>query len=141
MKVVDRLTEIPGPCRLWPEESSFIREVLDRIGGKWSILVIGTLQDGALRYSELKAIVPGISTRMLALTLHQLHRDGLIKRTAFAEVSPRVDYALTSLGASLLDAVLALSSWAAGNHKEIAANRVAFDDDAAKAQASPVQPR
>lgn len=116
-----------GPCSAWPEESGFIREVLDRIGDKWSILVVGTLQEAPLRYSELHAIVPGISQRMLTLTLQQLHRDGLVTRTAYAEVPPRVEYALTDLGRSLLDAVLALSTWAATNYETVAANRQSFD--------------
>ncbi|MEV7135775.1 helix-turn-helix domain-containing protein [Arthrobacter sp. NPDC093128] len=120
--------DVPGPCRLWPKDSAFIREVLDRIGDKWSVLVIGTLQEGPLRYSELKNIVPGVSQRMLTLTLQQLHRDGLITRTAHAEVPPRVEYALTELGETLLEAVLSLSSWAAKNHEAVSANRTAFDE-------------
>lgn len=120
-------TTTPGPCTMWPEDSAFIREVLDRIGDKWSILVIGTLQAGPLRYSDLHAIVPGISQRMLTLTLQQLARDGLITRTPYAEVPPRVEYALTPLGGSLMTAVLGLSSWAATHHAEVAAHRNAFD--------------
>lgn len=124
--VLDRAA-VPGPCKLWPEDSAFIREVLDRIGDKWSVLVIGTLQAGALRYSDLHAIVPGISQRMLTLTLQQLARDGLIIRTAYAEVPPRVEYELTVLGHSLMAAVLALSSWAAAHHEVVASHREAFD--------------
>lgn len=110
-------------CSGWPKESGFIREVLDRIGDKWTVLIIGTLRDGALRYSRLHALVPGISQRMLTLTLQQLVRDGLVTRVAYAEVPPRVEYSLTPLGRSLLDAVLALSTWAVTNYEVVAANR------------------
>lgn len=114
---------ISGPCRAWPAESGFIREVLDRIGDKWTVLVVSTLADGALRYSDLQASIPGISQRMLTVTLKALEADGLLTRTAFPEVPPRVEYELTHLGRSLLDAVMALAGWAANNHEAIAASR------------------
>jgi DNA-binding HxlR family transcriptional regulator len=116
-------TRISGPCQAWPEESAFIREVLDRIGDKWTVLIISTLGGGPLRYSELQASIPGISQRMLTQTLKNLERDGLITRTAYAEVPPRVEYELTDLGRSLLDAVTAMVGWAAAHHSEIASNR------------------
>jgi DNA-binding HxlR family transcriptional regulator len=115
---------ISGPCRNWPEESGFIRELLDRIGDKWTLLVIGTLAEGALRYSDLQASIPGISQRMLTVTLKALERDGLLSRTAYPEIPPRVEYELTPLGHSLLDAVKALVGWAEAHHEEIAANRL-----------------
>lgn len=118
---------ISGPCREWPEDSAFIREVLDRIGDKWTVLVISTLGDRSLRYSDLQASIPGISQRMLTQTLKHLERDGLITRTAYAEVPPRVEYALTALGASLLEAVSAMAGWAAAHHGEIAENRAESD--------------
>ena len=111
---------LTGPCREWPAESAFIREVLDRIGDKWTVLVIITLGGEPLRYSDLLASVPGISQRMLTVTLKQLERDGLITRTAYPEVPPRVMYELTGLGRSLLDAVITLAGWAAAHHTEIA---------------------
>ena len=114
---------VAGPCTSWPEDSAFIREVLDRIGDKWTVMVISTLGSGELRYSDLQASVPGISQRMLTVTLKELERDGLVTRTAFPEVPPRVVYELTDLGRSLLDAVLGLAGWAADNHKTVAANR------------------
>jgi len=114
---------VAGPCTSWPEDSAFIREVLDRIGDKWTVMVISTLGSGRLRYSDLQASVPGISQRMLTVTLKELERDGLVTRTAFPEVPPRVVYELTHLGRSLLDAVLGLAGWAAENHKAVAANR------------------
>jgi len=112
-----------GPCQAWPEDSAFIREVLDRIGDKWTVLTIGTLRTGSLRYSALQANIPGISQRMLTQTLKHLERDGLITRTAYAEVPPRVEYDLTDLGRSLIDAVTAMAEWAATHHREIAGNR------------------
>jgi DNA-binding HxlR family transcriptional regulator len=118
---------VSGPCRLWPEDSAFIRQVLDRIGDKWTVLVISSLGSGPLRYSDLLASIPGISQRMLTVTLKALERDGLLTRTAFAEVPPRVVYELTDLGRSLFDAVLSLASWAAAHHEQVAANRLAHE--------------
>ena len=120
-------TRISEPCQAWPEESAFIREVLDRIGDKWTMLIISTLGGGVLRYSELQASIPGISQRMLTQTLKNLERDGLITRTAHAEVPPRVEYELTDLGRSLMNAVMAMAGWAATHHSEIASNRAASE--------------
>ncbi|QKE84621.1 helix-turn-helix domain-containing protein [Arthrobacter sp. NEB 688] len=115
--------KLSGPCTAWPEDSAFIREVLDRIGDKWTVLVISTLASGPLRYSDLHASVPGISQRMLTVTVKELERDGLVTRTAYPEVPPRVVYELTELGQSLREAVLALAGWAAGHHEAVAAHR------------------
>jgi len=115
---------ISGPCQAWPEESGFIREVLDRIGDKWTVLVVSTLAGGSLRYSDLQASIPGISQRMLTVTLKALESDGLLLRTAYAEIPPRVEYELTPLGHSLLDAVKALVEWAATHHEDVAASRL-----------------
>lgn len=119
--------QLRGPCQAWPEDGAFIREVLDRIGDKWTMLVISTLSAGALRYSDLQASIPGISQRMLTQTLKHLERDGLITRTAYAEVPPRVEYELTDLGRSLEGAVLAMAGWAVTHHGEIAGNRAASE--------------
>lgn len=117
---------IPGPCAHWnDDDADFIRHVLDRVGDKWSVLIVGTLEGGPLRYTELIRGVPGISQRMLTLTLQQLAQDGLVSRTAYPEVPPRVEYELTDLGRSLLTTVLDLAAWAVKNHKEIARNREA----------------
>ena len=120
-------TRISGPCQAWPEESAFIREVLDRIGDKWTVLIISTLGEEPLRYSELQTSIPGISQRMLTQTLKNLERDGLLTRTAYAEVPPRVEYELTDLGRSLMNAVLAMAGWAATHNSEIATNRAASE--------------
>jgi DNA-binding HxlR family transcriptional regulator len=97
--------------------------VLDRIGDKWSLLVIGTLRGGPLRFGELTEAVEGISQRMLTLTLKHLVEDGLVGRTAYAEVPPRVEYELTELGRTLMPLVISLAEWAMAHHKEINANR------------------
>ncbi|GAA1034388.1 MULTISPECIES: winged helix-turn-helix transcriptional regulator [Amycolatopsis] len=112
-----------GPCQAWPGDGGFVREVLDRIGDKWTVLTISTLSSGSLRYSDLQASVVGISQRMLTQTLKHLERDGLIVRTAYAEVPPRVEYALTDLGRSLVDAVRGMVDWAVAHHGEVAGNR------------------
>jgi DNA-binding HxlR family transcriptional regulator len=113
-----------GPCAGIPaDQMTFIREVLDRVGDKWSLLLIATLQAGPLRYTELQRNAPGISQRMLTLTLRQLEQDGLVTRTAYAEVPPRVEYALTPLSRSLLEIVNSLIGWAAEHHVEVRRNR------------------
>ncbi len=104
-----------------------IRDVLNRIGDKWSLLVIGTLDQGRMRFSELQRHIPGISQRMLTLTLRQLERDGLITRTVHAEVPPRVEYELTAMGATLIEPSLALAAWAIENYAGIEAARTIFD--------------
>ncbi|MEV5208628.1 helix-turn-helix domain-containing protein [Micromonospora sp. NPDC053740] len=122
----------PGPCAHWnDEDADFIREVLDLVGDKWSVLIIGTLADGPVRYSDLGDAIPGISQRMLTLTLKHLQRTGLITRTSYPEVPPRVEYALTGLGRSLLSTVLALAAWSADHHAEIRRHQSAYDSRAA----------
>jgi DNA-binding HxlR family transcriptional regulator len=113
-----------GPCASIPaEDMAFIRQVLDRVGDKWSTLVVAVLEDGPLRYTDLQRQIPGISQRMLTHTLRQLHEDGLITRTAYAEVPPRVEYALAPLGRGLHKIVKQLIDWAADHHDEIRAHR------------------
>ncbi|MEV5491210.1 helix-turn-helix domain-containing protein [Streptomyces bobili] len=113
-----------GPCAAIPtDQMAFIRQILDRIGDKWSLLLIAVLASGPLRYTDLHRQVPGISQRMLSLTLRQLQQDGLITRTAYAEVPPRVEYTLAPLGRSLHEIVTSLIGWAADHHDEIHAHR------------------
>jgi DNA-binding HxlR family transcriptional regulator len=104
------------------------RQVLDRIGDTWSVLVVLTLSKGARRYSELAARVEGISPKMLTQTLRALERDGLITRTVHPVVPPRVDYELTKLGVSLLDLVGALESWAQTHMEDVLAARATYDE-------------
>ncbi len=113
----------PEPPRIPP--GGAVREVFDRIGDKWSLLVIGTLRGGPLRFGELKEAVAGISQRMLTLTLERLVEDGLVDRTAYPEVPPRVEYRLTELGRTLLPLVISLAEWAMAHRDEINANRTA----------------
>ncbi|MBL3700384.1 transcriptional regulator [Leucobacter luti] len=105
-----------------------MRSVIERIGDKWSLLLIRTLQDGPARFTELLRATPGISRRMLTLTLRNLERDGLITREAFAEIPPRVEYSMTQLGLTLNEPVRGLMQWAAANQIAVVANRAAYDD-------------
>jgi DNA-binding HxlR family transcriptional regulator len=119
-----------APCDQVGDDGPFIREILSRIGDKWTVLIIGTLATGPLRYSGLLAQVPGISQRMLTVTVKQLQRDGLVTRTAYPEVPPRVEYQLTALGESLLSIVLGLAHWASEHRDEIRDNRERFPNAA-----------
>jgi DNA-binding HxlR family transcriptional regulator len=101
--------------------------VLARIGDKWSILVVMTLTDGPRRFNELKRTIGGISQRMLTFTLRGLERDGLVSRTVYPTIPPRVDYELTALGRSLQGPVQALGAWAFSNLDTIQAARTRFD--------------
>lgn len=113
-----------GPCAGIPADRMvFIRQVLDRVGDKWSMLIIAVLEYGPLRYTDLQRQIPGISQRMLTHTLRQLREDGLITRAAYAEVPPRVEYALAPLSRGLNELVMQLIGWAADHHDEIRANR------------------
>jgi len=104
-----------------------IREVLDRVGDKWSLLLIATLRGDRLRFSELLKHIPGISQRMLTLTLRQLERDGLVSRTVYAEVPPRVEYELTTLGETLIPIARTIGDWALQNHSAIEESRAVYD--------------
>ncbi len=109
------------------EATSEVRSVLDRVGDKWSVLILGMLSGGPQRFTELLHGIDGISQRMLTLNLRQLERDGLVSRTVHAVVPPRVDYALTGLGETLLPPVLALVEWALAHTRTIRENRDVFD--------------
>jgi DNA-binding HxlR family transcriptional regulator len=104
-----------------------VSDVLSRVGDKWSVLIIMMLAGGSKRFNELRRSIGGISQRMLSLTLRGLERDGLVTRTVFPTVPPRVDYELTALGHSLRVSVQALGAWAFENHPRVAAAREAFD--------------
>jgi DNA-binding HxlR family transcriptional regulator len=105
-----------------------VREILDRVGDKWSVLVIALLGERGRRFSELRRAIDGISQRMLTLTLRQLERDGLVQRTVHATVPPRVDYALTPLGESVLEPLTALMGWAQRHGTDIAEARRHYDE-------------
>ncbi|MFD6178046.1 MULTISPECIES: winged helix-turn-helix transcriptional regulator [unclassified Isoptericola] len=118
---------LSGSCHA-DATTSEVRAVLDRVGDKWSTLVLGTLASGPRRFTELLHGIDGISQRMLTLTLRQLERDGLVSRTVHAVVPPRVDYALTDLGQTLLPPVIALVEWAFAHTDAIRGHRERYDE-------------
>ena len=103
-----------------------IREILERVGDKWSLQVIFHLGDGPQRFTSLKRSIDGVSQRMLTVTLRGLERDGIVSRTMYPVIPPRVEYALTPLGATLLDAAGALVSWADAHLAEVDADLTAY---------------
>jgi DNA-binding HxlR family transcriptional regulator len=111
-----------------PEEvCCTVREVLGRVGDKWSALTIARLGTGTQRFSQLRRDIDGISQRMLTVTLRNLERDGLVSRQIFPEVPPRVEYTLTGLGASLHETILGLVQWSEGHTTEIQQARTRYD--------------
>ena len=122
----ERTPMIPSNLHV-PEDCKAVSEVLDRVGDKWSVLVVVMLGDGPKRFNELRRAIASISQRMLTLTLRGLERDGLVTRTVFPTIPPRVDYELTGLGRSLLDPVNALGTWARQNRQKIQQARIQFD--------------
>ena len=109
------------------ERCRVIRETFDRLGDKWSLLLVSILSQGPQRFTTLKYAAEGISQRMLTLTLRKLERDGLVERTVYAEVPPRVEYALSPLGQTLVGPTLALADWAVEHSEEITALQRTFD--------------
>jgi DNA-binding HxlR family transcriptional regulator len=109
----------PSMCR--------VREILERVGDKWSLQVIFHLGDGPLRFTALRRGIDGISQRMLTVTLRGLERDGIVSRTMYPVMPPRVDYELTQMGGTLLHAVGALIEWADQHLAEVDAARQAYD--------------
>src|SRR3954454_9928379 len=125
------------------EDCRAISAVLARVGDKWSVLIVSRLGKGPMRFNDLKRDIGGISQRMLTLSLRGLERDGLITRTVFPTVPPRVDYQLTTLGRSLLVPVSALAHWALNNRGKMEEARVRFDRGCTEAGKKPLrmQPR
>lgn len=118
-----KLTDLhdTGSCQI-------ANDVISLVGDKWSVLVVSTLGNGRLRFSELKRAVEGISQKMLTTTLRGLERDGYLTRTVFPTVPPRVDYELTELGYELLEPVSALGRWAITNHARVLDARRTYDE-------------
>jgi DNA-binding HxlR family transcriptional regulator len=112
---------VPTNCRT-------VTEILSRVGDKWSVQVVVQMGEGPKRFNELRRSVTGISQRMLTLTLRGLERDGLVTRTVYPTIPPRVDYQLTGLGCSLLKTVRGLGEWAIQNRDEILEARRRFDE-------------
>ena len=106
-----------------------VRDVLDRVGDKWSILVITILgEEGTLRFNEINAVIGTISQKMLTVTLKTLEADGLVSRKVYPQVPPRVEYTLTERGSSLLPAMTQLIDWALQHMPAIKASRAAYTD-------------
>ena len=110
-----------------PEDCRAVSEVLASVGDKWTVLVVSLLGEGPKRFNELRRALGSISQRMLTLTLRGLERDGLVTRTAFPSIPPRVEYELTRLGHSLLEPVSGLGLWARQNRPAIQEARRRFD--------------
>jgi len=111
-------------------ENCPVRDVMDNIGGKWNSLMILSLADGSLRFSQLRRLIPDISQRMLTQTLRDLQRDGYIHRTVYPTQPPSVEYALTDLGRSLLGLLKHFVDWSLENHGAIRAAREVYDAEA-----------
>ena len=121
-------TELDGDPYQWDARNDCeVRQILDRIAGKWALLTIALLDGRAMRFTELQRRIDGISQRMLTVTLRQLERDGLVTRTVHPVVPPRVDYALTQLGTTLLETTRALVAWTEAHQDEVAAARADYD--------------
>jgi len=125
--MTDYAPNIEQICRRDAATAEHVRDILDRVGDKWSMLVISLLEHGARRYGSLAADIPGISQRMLTVTLQRLERDGLVTRTSYPEIPPRVEYALSPLGASLQEPISALAQWAYRHKDEFLASRDRYD--------------
>jgi len=121
------MTRFESMCAIRGDAGQTVRAIVDRLGDKWTLLVVATLNDGRLRYTELKSRIPGVSQRMLSLTLRNLERDGLVSRTAYAEMPPRVEYALTDVGESLTGPAMALANWAVEHNPSIESKRAEYD--------------
>lgn len=102
-------------------------QILNQIGGKWTVLIVTQLGEGAMRFSEIKRMIGGISQKMLTATLRDLERDGFVKRTVTPTVPPRVDYELTELGFDLLEPLRILGDWAKRNRERVMAARAVFE--------------
>lgn len=123
-----------------PEDCRALSEILARVGDRWTMLVIGHLSKGPLRFNDLRRAADGITQRMLTLTLRALERDGLVIRTQYLTVPPAVDYALTERGNSLLAPLVALGEWARAQRLPIEASRAHFDGALADAAAAAPPP-
>ncbi|MGW4234639.1 winged helix-turn-helix transcriptional regulator [Streptomyces sp. NPDC004980] len=117
----------PDPFQWDTREGCEVRQILDRVADKWSLLVIALLDRRKLRFTQLKREIDGISQRMLTVTLRQLERDGLVERTVHPVVPPRVEYELTPLGGTLHTTIRSLVTWTEEHQGEIAAARAGYD--------------
>jgi DNA-binding HxlR family transcriptional regulator len=104
-----------------------VTQVLDRVGNKWTVMVVGSLADGPMRFNAILRLIGDVSHRMLTLTLRGMERDGLVGRRAYATIPPKVEYELTPLGRSLIEPLRVISQWALSNQVAIETARAAFD--------------
>ena len=113
-----------GPCG---DDDCGIRDVLDRLGDRWSVLVVTELAKGVRRFGALKAAIPGISQRMLTVTTKRLIRDGMVERTVYPTIPPQTDYRLTPMGQSFAQAIVDLADWSRRHKEAVAMARLRFD--------------
>jgi DNA-binding HxlR family transcriptional regulator len=123
----DVVTRSEKTCLIRGDGGRAIRAILDHIGDKWTLLVVATLHGNRMRFTALRTHLPGISQRMLTHTLKRLERNGLVSRTAYAEVPPRVEYELTALGRTLVPPALTLAEWAVEHNPEIHRSQSDYD--------------
>lgn len=126
MQVTDH---VPDPY----DRNCATRTVLDRIGDRWTVLVVGALTEGPMRFSELSRRIDGVSQKMLTQTLRGLERDGLVTRTVHAAVPPKVEYELTPSGRTLTGPLGALDAWARAHIEDVVRSRLAYDEAQASA--------
>jgi DNA-binding HxlR family transcriptional regulator len=127
-QIEPRSIALTSEMRPYAADACPLREVLDRIGDKWSVLIVLCLGEGIHRFSALRRRIDGISQRMLTETLRQLERDGIVRRTIYPEVPVRVEYELTELGQTLIRPLEALALWAEEHRSAIASARQRYDD-------------
>jgi DNA-binding HxlR family transcriptional regulator len=122
-----QVTDPLDPFQWDAREGCEVRQILDRVADKWSLLVISLLGDRTMRFTGLLKEIDGISPRMLTVTLRHLERDGLIERTVHPVVPPRVDYVLTDLGCGLIETIQTLVAWTEHNQAAVIRARADFD--------------
>jgi DNA-binding HxlR family transcriptional regulator len=117
----------PKPPDAMSKKEALVRQILERVGDKWTMLVIVELEDGPVRFSRLRARIGGVSQKMLTKTLRQLERDGLVRRTVYPVVPPRVEYKLTRLGETLGESLCGVWLWVEKHLNEVERARRAYD--------------
>lgn len=122
----DWTAEEADPCNMY-DPGCPGRVVLDRIGDRWTVLIVGILENGTMRFTELRAAVGGITPKVLTQTLRAMERDGLVTRKVYAVVPPKVEYTLTEFGGSLIPALNGIRTWAEANMVELFDSRARYD--------------
>jgi DNA-binding HxlR family transcriptional regulator len=128
-RIEDLAEKLPGGSSAHCDSETYdlTKELLGQVADRWTLLVVGVLSEGPQRFSAVQAVVTGISHRMLSKTLRGLLRDGMVTRTAYAEVPPRVEYELTELGWKLMDLARGFADWTQNHGQDVRANREQFD--------------